>query len=205
MLPESNLRSVIRMIAPQTFNGPYSRCVGFHHLVPTPGATPGAVHPQPLWGMGSRISGGRFTPPGSFETIYVAEDPITALAEVALVIWHPQAPPATLRTPPWVHIAIEGVLTSSLDLTDPTVQSALATTRQELTGEWRYTQALGGEASTQMLGRVCHDSAQFDSIRYFSSKNLPNGVCVAIFPDRLKPPSYIEVYDPYHNLAQRLP
>jgi len=37
-----------------------------------------------------------------------------------------------------------------------------------------------------------------------SSKNLPDGKCVAVFADRLVGPAYLEVFDPFGNLAQRL-
>jgi hypothetical protein len=30
-------------------------------------------------------------------------------------------------------------------------------------------------------------------------------VCVAVFPDRLASASYLEVFDPFGNLAQRIP
>lgn len=186
MLPESQLRNVLSQVTPRTMHGTFSRCVGYHHVVARPGGTPSAASPQPIWGMGSRIAGGRFTPRGTFETVYLAEDPITALAEVALVIRHSHAPRATFRTPPWVHVAVSGVLGSVLDLTESNVQAVLGTSRQELTGEWRYTQAQDGEAPTQALGRV-------------------EGVCLVVFPERLRPPAHIEVYDPYGNLAQRLP
>lgn len=197
------MRADLAQIMPQPVHGPFSRCVGYHYLVP--GGAHTTAGPQPLWGMGSQISGGRFTPRGSFETIYIAEDPITALAEVALFIQHPQAPPVTFRTPPWVHVAVDGILLSVLDLTQARVQETLGTNRQELTGEWRGIQAMGQEAPTQMLGRVCYETGRFDGIRYLSSKNPPKGVCVAVFPDRLRLPAYLEVYDPHDNLAQRLP
>jgi hypothetical protein len=56
-----------------------------------------------------------------------------------------------------------------------------------------------------MLGRLCYQSGQFEAIRYPSSKNAAYGICVAVFTDRLKPPSVIKVLDPYGRLAQQLP
>ena len=35
-------------------------------------------------------------------------------------------------------------------------------------------------------------------------KNPPDGKCVAVFADRLAGPAYLEVFDPFGNLAQRL-
>ena len=155
--------------------------------------------------MGSRTSGGRFTPKGDFETVYLAEDPITAFAEAWLVLQHPNVSPLTLHVPPLVHIAVDAVLLSVLDVTDASVQTALATTRQELSGDWRSIQAQGLEAPTQTLGRICYESGRFDAIRYHSSKNPLNGVCIAVLSERLREQAYLEVYDPYGDLAQRLP
>lgn len=201
MLPESQLRTAVDKLSARPAHGPYSRCVAFHYLVQAPGAAA-----QPMWGIGSFVSGGRYNPPNRFETIYLAEDPITALAETWRVFQHPQAPQGiTFRTPPLVHIAIDGVLLNVLDVTDQNVQKAIGTTYQELTGEWRLTQAGGIEAPTQILGRVAYTVGRFDAIRAPSSKNAPGGACVAVFPNRLVGGAYLEVYDPYGDLAQRLP
>jgi RES domain-containing protein len=57
--------------------------VEFRHLssvYPIPG-------PKPLWGLGGMLYGGRFTPKGAFETVYLAEDPVTAMAEVSGVLY----------------------------------------------------------------------------------------------------------------------
>lgn len=56
-----------------------------------------------------------------------------------------------------------------------------------------------------MLSEPALRSALADSIRYPSAKNQPGGICMAVFPERLTPPAYIEVYDPDGNLAQHLP
>ena len=118
---------------------------------------------------------------------------------------HPQVGVATPKMPPLVHITVEGLLTRSLDLTEPATQRALRTNLQELTGAWRHYPAQGTEAPTQTLGPVCHQTSRFDGIRYPSSKNLAGGVCLAVFPDRLQASAYLKVYDPYGNLAQSLP
>lgn len=182
---------------------PFSRCVAFQHLVSKPGGPP--IQPKPLWGLGSVAGGARFTPRGSFETVYLAEDPITALAEVSGIFVHPQVSAVTLQTQPWVFVTIRGILQSVLDLTDAAVMAAVGSNQQELTGAWRLAVSGAAEAPTQLLGRVCHDSGRFDAIRFFSSKNAPSGVCLGVFPDRLSGVAFIEVFDPNGNLLQRLP
>ena len=203
MLPEAGLKAALGQIVPTSVHGPFSRCVAFQYLVSKPGGP--SVQPKPLWGLGSMAGGARFTPRGSFETVYLAEDPITALAEVSGIFVHPQAPAVTLQTQPWVFVTVRGVLQSVLDLTDAGVMTAMGSNRQELTGAWRLAASGSTEAPTQLLGRVCHDSGRFDAIRFFSSKNPPSGVCLGVFPDRLSGVAFIEVFDPNGNLRQRLP
>lgn len=203
MLAQSDLAVALSWISPRAAHGFYSRFVEFRRLSTTgPHPAPG---PKPLWGLGSRLYGGRFTPKGTFEAIYLAEDPVTAIAEVSGVLYSPPAPIPLTAQPPLVLITVEGILLRVLDLTVSGVQSALGTNWQELTGAWRHIQATGQEAPTQTLGRVCHQSGRFEAIRFPSSKNNPNGVCIAVFSDRLQSPSLIKVFDPHGHLAQQLP
>jgi len=204
MLDEPDLTAALERITPQAVHGFYSRCVEFRHLSP-PGPRPAAPSRKPLWGLGSKLYGGRFTPKGAFETIYLAGDPVTAMAEVSGVLYSPQAPMPLTAQPPWVLITVEGILLRVLDVTVLSVQSALGTNGQELTGAWRHMQAMGQEAPTQTLGCLCHESGIFEAIRFPSSKSAPNGVCIAVFIDRLQPPSLIKVFDPHGRLAQQLP
>jgi hypothetical protein len=86
MLDEKDLAAALGQIKAKVLRGPFSRCVAFHHLVSIPQVQGVVSRPQPLWGIGSKRFGGRFTPRNSFETIYLAEDPVTALAEVTGVV-----------------------------------------------------------------------------------------------------------------------
>jgi RES domain-containing protein len=200
MLAEPDLLRALRRIGARSAHGFYSRFVEFRHLssvYPVPG-------PKPLWGLGGMLYGGRFTPKGAFETVYLAEDPVTAMAEVSGVLYPAGVPMPRTAQPPWVLITVEGILLRVLDITVPEVQAAVGTNPQELTGAWRHVQAAGREAPTQTLGRLCYESRRFEAVRYPSSKNIA-GVCVAVFTDRLRSPSVIKVLDPYGQLAQRLP
>ena len=204
MLPEKELAAALRKINGVPMHGPFSRAVGLHRLF-SKVAPAGRAKSQPLWGMGSKLHGARYTPKNSYETAYVARDPVTALAEVTAVITATIGPPLALVTNPWVVISIGGMLARVLDLTEPATVRALGSNYQELTGAWRYVSGHAGEPPTHLLGRVCHRSRRFDGICFPSSKNPPHGVCVAIFPDRLRGAAYVEVYDPHNNIAQRLP
>jgi RES domain-containing protein len=162
------------------------------------------VDPRPLWGIGSIKNGGRYNKPESFEVVYLAEDPITALAEVNLVFRSSSPDLGKIKGPPMVHIAVDGILENVLDTSSADVQRALATSHQELTGAWLWEQAESGQAPTQRLGRIAFESKRLCGLRYPSSKN-PGGTCVAVFAERLSGGSYLEVYDPFNNLAQRIP
>jgi|HubBroStandDraft_3_1064219.scaffolds.fasta_scaffold339695_1 RES domain-containing protein len=201
MLAERDLRKALRRVNSQPAHGYYSRFVEFRHLSAGSRASAG---PKPLWSLGSKLYGGRFTPKGSFETVYLAEDPVTAMAEVSGVLYCSQAPMPRTPQPPWVLITVEGILLRVLDLTAPEVQAAVGTNSQELTGAWRQVQAAGRLAPTQILGRVCYLSGRFEAIRYPSSKNIA-GVCLGVFTDQLRSPAMIRVLDPHGRLAQRLP
>jgi len=204
VLPERQLRAALRKIAPVPIQGPFSRTVALHYLFPKAATVP-HVKPQPLWGLGSKRFGGRYTPKNSFETIYMAKDMVTALTEVQALISIPSGPAFTIVTVPWVTVAIQGFLSSVLDLTQSANVEAVGSSSQELTGAWRWVPGQTGEPPTHLLGRLCHTSRLFDGISYPSSKNPPSGLCVAVFPDRLRKPAYLEVYDPHGNVAQRLP
>ncbi len=212
MLPEPELAKTIATLPLITTGGPWTRAVGYHLLQgPSPGSPPDSP-PQPLWPKGAPLTGARFTPKGSFGTIYLATDPVTALIEVAGVFANPHAPLATVRTPPWTVFAVDGVIEGVLDLTEPDIVSALGTTVDELTGSWRLSQELHlvGRSPlppTHLLGKIAWENGDVNGIRYHSAKNAGAGLGLAIFADRLAPgkASFLEVYDPHELIEQRLP
>ncbi len=210
MLDEAGLREKIPQIARVTAHGFWSRAVRFHHLLgPPPGAS---GPPQPLWPGAAAINGGRFTPRGSFGSIYLATDPVTALLEAQATLQNPRGPSFTLRTPPWTVFAVEGVLTDLVDLTDATVQGSLGTNLQELTGAWvllqdSHLRGLGPPPPTQRLGQAAYESLVVRGLKYHSVKNLGQGEAIVVFSDRLMADStsYLEVWDPEGVLKQRMP
>lgn len=118
----------------------------------------------------------------------------------------------TMRTPPWVLFAVEGFLEKVLDLTEPAIQSRLGTSLAELTGDWRFSQALhsrgeGPLPPTQLLGKLAYESERIGAIRYHSAKNTGQGFGFVVFSDRLhvRQASFLEVYDPHGLIRQRIP
>jgi len=67
MLAVAKLAAALGTIKLTSAHGPWSRAVGYRHLLkPPPGMT---GLPQPLWGGAARLAGARFTPKGGFDSI----------------------------------------------------------------------------------------------------------------------------------------
>lgn len=104
------------------------------------------------------------------------------------------------------------ILTEILDLSESDNHGALGTSLQELTGDRAYLQdeflkGGGPLPPTQVLGKAAYDCGAILGFKYVAAKNVAEGVGFVVFADRLatKPPSYLEVYDPHHNLRERRP
>ena len=198
MLPEADLAAALSQAKLRAVHGPWSRTIGYRHLLgPPPGAS-GA--PQPLWGGAAKLFGARFTPKSGFDSIYLADDPVTALTAVSALIALPGGP-VPVRTAPLVIISADGVISRVLDLTDAATLALLGTNEQEITGTWVKV----ARPPTQVLAKVAFDGGGIAGIRYPSAKH-PGGVNLVVFPDRLAGAAsdYLEAYDPDGHLAQRL-
>jgi len=198
MLPLRQLAAALGTVKLASAQGPWSRAVGYQYLLrPPPGLT---GPPQPLWGGAAKLAGARFTPKGGFDSIYLAQDPITAFIEVSALVMLPGGP-APVRSAPWVIVSVDGRLSHLLDLTDPAMLTALGTTEQEMTGTWVKTP----RPPTQRLARIAYDTGRIVGIKYRSAKH-PAGVNLVVFPDRISVTAgnYLEVFDPHGKLSQRI-
>ena len=193
MLPPQALRRVLPTVGRVPLRGPWYRAVNFDYLSSPPPGGPAGSAVQPLWPGGAARKGARFTPqaaPGAtgIDCLYLAEDELTPLQEIAGVL-RPPGSPAPLLFEPQVLLTVDGVLTDILDLTDAGTQAALGTTRQELTGLWLLQQSsyLAGKGPlppTQLLAAEAFASRAVVGLRYPSSKNV-NGIGLAVFTSRL--------------------
>lgn len=200
MLPDEDLREVLLDIVLSPARGPWIRAVKEQYLR--------SGNPDPLWAGGPVKTGARFTPKGSFESLYLASDPFTALYEVEAVfdpLFPGVSPPLTLLT-------IEGIVENVLDLTDASNLRQLDTTHEELTDSWREAQyehsvGQGPLPSTQRLGRIAYEMGTIAGLLYRSAKNPKMAVNLVVFPDRLRlgRSTYLEVYDPTGILRRRIP
>lgn len=198
MLPPLQLAAALANAPLISAHGPWSRALGYRYLLgPPPGQT---GPPQPLWGGAASLAGARFTPQGGFDSIYLANDPITAFVEVSALVLLPGGP-VPVRSSPWVVVSVDGILNDLLDLTDPATLTALVTTAQEMTGNWVTTP----HPPTQLLGQLAYDSGRIAGIQYASAKH-PGGVNLVVFPNRIPiaAGNHLQVFDPHGNLAQRI-
>jgi hypothetical protein len=208
VLPETKLLRALRRLRVASSHGPWVRCVRFDLLQGPPPGAPTGSPPQPLWPGGAAQWGARFTPRGSFGTIYLASDPITALLEVEAIFKGANS----FNTSPLAIFAVQGVLDRVLDLTHPEVEEALGTSLAELSGDWRFSedrflQGVGPLPPCQLLGKVAYESQRFDSIQYRSAKDVRNGTGWAVFVDRLthQGRSYLKVKDEHGVIRQQIP
>jgi RES domain-containing protein len=198
ILSDVALRAALLVIPSSPYNRDCVRRVDARHLL--------KPNPLPLWAEGSRTQGARYTPVGSADALYLAEDPYTAVAEASAPITLPTLPAQAYVNQPVVEFTARCVLHQVLDLTVPAHQMQLETNYQELTGFWRELQDAGQTAPTQRLGDQAFHSRRFQAIRFPSSKLRPRGVCIAIFVDLLVPGAdFVEVIDPYGKLVSRIP
>ena len=100
----------------------------------------------------------------SYDSIYLADDPITALTEVSALVALPGGP-VPVRAPPLVIISADGVVSRVLDLTDAATRALLGTNQQEISGTWVKV----ARPPTQTLAQAAYNSGGIAGIRYPSA------------------------------------
>lgn len=150
-----------------------------------------------ITGAGSQITGGRWTPPGTFRAVYGSRDEVTALDEARQQNLRQQVP--LWMALPLVVTALEVDLEPLLDLTEGRVRRTLRISRKRMLAEpWWRRQDQGQEALTQAIGRLARDNAFVGLL--VPSAASPHGVNVVIFPDRLTASNRLAIVNP-----ERLP
>jgi RES domain-containing protein len=158
------------------------------------GASVPRANPEDLIaGVGSLLTGGRWTPPGAFPAVYASLDETTALDESRQQNLR-QGIPSWMALP-LVVTALEVVLEPVLNLIDGRVRRALRVSRERMLGEpWWTIQDQGQEALTQAIGRLARDQA-------FVALLVPSAVRAAAanmvnFPDRLTTTNRLVIINP---------
>ena len=167
-----------------------------------------AIHslkpPEPLYSLGARRKGQRFTPKNGPSCLYLSEQFDVSFIETNGTALSIVAHGHGFTPPPTVIIAININVEHMLDLTDPVVRMALATNQDELAGPWLEQMLLKQPVPTHILARAAHRCNRFEAIR-FQSMQRKGGVNVMVWPKKLRNPYCIEVHDPSHRLYQRIP
>jgi RES domain-containing protein len=189
MLEERRLARALQAVALVPRKGVFHRYV-LHRWVAQARERGAPAHI--LSGYWSRRTGGRFNPPNEHRTVYVALDPLTAQVEGEQI------------EAPYVHVPIRGRLSRVLDLTRAEVLEQLGTSADELAREWRLANAHGVVTPSQRLGRSAYRACRIEAMAYFSTVR-DGGVCLAVFPDRLRSGSWLEIADPDGVLRERVP
>jgi RES domain-containing protein len=157
--------------------------------------------PTPLAGIGARLHGARYTPKGSFDTIYLAEDPHTAFIEFqheSLALMRDMDDEHGVRLTTIATVVPHALFDPAgiLDVTRREVRQHLGTDLNELAAPWRAF-AGPGLPPTQILGQEVFNSGRFLGIRYPSARN-PGGICLAVFEDLLRArggPDFLDLDD----------
>lgn len=155
--------------------------------------------------VSSRFSGATLASPG-FQVLYLAENHLVALFEVGALLGSPATPGASLPSPhsSWTLLNVAVHLQKVLDLTSPSHQQFLATTAQELTGDWRGYQLRGlrgtvslpvGVAPTQALGQILFNEPGLEGFLTLSAK-VPYHKVLVVFPQKLASKSKVSWHNP---------
>jgi RES domain len=175
--------------------------------------------PEPLF---ASESANRYNLRG-VKTLYFGENILTAYAETVqqyagLLVDHPTRERKTSKgyevgdegEEPVVVFAAKVFINSVLDLTHAGTLAKLEVTEESLKGPWRWEASMDHSPLCQQLGDAVFRSGRFEAIRYLSEKAHDPGVTTvhaawAIFAERLKGDSFVEVSDVTHRLQGRLP
>ncbi|NOT55830.1 MAG: RES family NAD+ phosphorylase [Deltaproteobacteria bacterium] len=153
----------------------------------------------------SRFNEGNVARP-QFEVLYLAETQMVVMFEVQALFGSPTQPGGVIANPrrSWTVINVQVQLQDVADLTQVSQQTLLATTAQELTGDWYgYQQRSAltsvthpvGTAPTQALGAALFAVSGLEGFLTLSAR-LPYHKNLLVFPQKLRPGSSIVFHDP---------
>lgn len=154
----------------------------------------------PLSAVGSVLTGGRYNAKGTFEALYLAENPTTTLLEVQFAA---SSGGRFVAQPhdPYVVFSVAFRLQRLVDLHDPRNLAQLGLSPTDLQRPWRLKQARGEPVLTQKIGRALFDLGH-EGLNYPSATD--GTANLAVFPDNLRPGSALEITWEGRTLA-RLP
>ena len=194
MLPGPQLAAAIGGLPASTYSRNVFRAVELAAL--------SSVSPmRPLYDLGPRNSGQRYTPVGGPRALYVAETPANAYFE-ATGMFNTVHALAHQNATATVILNITAHLDSILDLTDRANQAALQTNPIELTLAWKWRMANRYPVLTHILADAAFKSDRFKAIRFPAAKGTDEANLV-IWTEKLTGSSFVECNDP--QFPDRIP
>lgn len=160
----------------------------------------------PLFTLGPGMKGQRYTPKGGPSALYATEDIVTAQAEYHRVdrIVLVTDPTYNLVANPTVALTINVELERVLDIANPDILAALATTVAELTGPWRKQMIKKLYCPTHVLATAVYAKGNIQAMRYPSARGTEFSNLI-MWDERIALPSFIQVRDTSGTLAARIP
>jgi hypothetical protein len=137
-----------------------------------------------------------------FEILYLADNPVVAYDEVGAIFGPPDQPVAHPSKGKIIVIDVSVRLQSVADMTDPTQQSLLGISLQELTGNWDTYQP--GQAPTQRLGGALFGVKNIEGFLAISAK-MPRCKTLIVFPQTLRKGSELVFADIITQKTHRVP
>jgi RES domain-containing protein len=192
MIAAGKLPDVLRTLPQIQVDGLFWRTVPDQHLQSAPPGAPAGTPPQPLWPGGPALRGARYTRVGGPNSLYLAADAATALAEVEAVVFGSggEVQPGAAHDPLLV-FATRVHLPATVDLCDDQIMKTLGTSGSELKAPWlraqeRHKAGRGPLPPTQELGDAAFQTGTIlalhcPSYRHEGARNL------VVFTDLLAP------------------
>lgn len=156
-----------------------------------------------LSSIGSVKFGGRYNPPQTFEALYLASNPVTALQEVNALVQTTNGL-FGVKGPPRILLSIDYRLNAILDINNLDIQIALEISLPELIEPWRPINAQGIVALTQKLGATVYSIQSIEALKVPSARD-PSTYNLVVFPDTLAANSSLRVYDDSGIIDAQLP
>jgi RES domain-containing protein len=182
LIQERRLAKILSSLAAIHVRGTFFRSIDYAFL----------ARGTPLSAIGSVAAGGRYNPQHTFEALYLADNPETALFETRALM----ASGLRLigvKQPPRVILTLDATLQAALDLEDELTLGALEIAREDLCDpQWRLKCERGEPVLTHRIGAAAR-AANLEALRVPSAVRA-RGANLVIFPDRLRNGSRIELY-----------
>lgn len=171
----ATLGSFLGSLPRAAYSGVITRLVDFE-------AYSASSNPRFLFDEGPRRYGQRYTRVGGPKAIYGAEGADLAEAEYAGKGFSALRP---TRGATRLQMHLEVTLQGILDLGNPAIRRALATSLGELREPWRGVfESTGSMPPTWELGQAAFESNRFEAIRYPSAQ-MNRRYCLVVFTERL--------------------